>query len=538
MKFIDLPYPLFLEIVLYLSASDAIRCRRLSKGIYQALTGQDLSISLILGHFPRSLEGRLLRQRGRIGDGDTVDWAAVFARLTRRYLHLHSARPHRTLKIETLKDPALLRGVTPWNRFLRLDKKTAPFHYWDPVWTFSPRDGLLVYPAPDGLGYQARDVATGEQVAVPFELEGKVVRRVRLNDGVLVLEWCEEEAAHAINEQESAHRHFATAYDVRRSSGWDGVFPPLNAAPPLSLWTFRFRAEWKIHYLGLPLSAHDRFFSAHNATHYVIYVWQPTRSPWGEDAPLERLIVWELGEPSNYRPSLDPGGQSPPSGPRVIRRLANQQLDTWGVRQGDTPSLRGIYLDGSTWDGGAEAACGHVFFHEEDHRWTTGPHGGPSTSLLHQVKCTGIPLQGDGPRWMHECGSGPGGVLACWRGPQHPEVRRYGDDAAWPGRAPCWRHDDFPYLTVSEASDYAAGVRITARQCFLLETLSVHVRPRMRVAGAHWGAGKAKFEGPAGREAQFGDDWWGEMLGKGFMCGNERWIVGEDQRGDVTVMIF
>ncbi len=55
--------------------------------------------------------------------------------------------------------------------------------------------------------------------------------------------------------------------------------------------------------------------------------------------------------------------------------------------------------------------------------------------------------------------------------------------ARWPGWAPCWRHEDFPYLTVTEMVDLAAGVRIAARHCFMLETLSVHVRPKIWVKG-------------------------------------------------------
>ncbi|KAL6869771.1 hypothetical protein ACO1O0_001101 [Amphichorda felina] len=574
MDFLDLPYTLFLDIVSYLSARDTIRCRCLCTRAYQAFTGQELCVSLIQTHFPRSLEGRLLRghlRQDRHGAVDSRDWAAVFASLTRRYLHLGSATPWRTLKLETLRDEHRLRGVAPWDRFLRLDDRTANLHYDEAVWTLDPAEGLLVYPAPDGLGFQARDLGTGEQVEVPFELDGKVVRRARLKDGVLVLEWCEEQASHALNEREHAHRHFATAYDIRRTGGWDGVLP-LRAAvdgrggktQQLSLWKITFRSEWKIHYLGLPLNAQDRFFSAHNATHYVVYIWQPPRSTWGEDEPLERLTVWELGEPSPYRPSLDPNDQHHPpaelAGPRVIRSLTNRELSTWGIRQSHTPSLRGLFLDESTWDARSRSACGHVFLHEEDHRWCAGPHSSATPPRLHRVRSTGIPLQGDGPRWVDDCGGSGGGggdeagLGFCWREPQRPGRRGGGGDEGaidegvdWPGRAPCWRHDDLPYLTVSEMFDSAAGVRVSARHCFMLETLSVHVRPKLRVAGADWGEGEGgegartggtRIEGPDGDEVQFGDEWWGELLGKGYICGDERWLVGEDESGDITVLQF
>ena len=115
-------------------------------------------MTLILAHFPRSQEGRQLRHLlaanpeaatgpDAVDELDRRDWGAVFALLSRRYAHLSAARPWRTQKLRTLKDPDRLRAVNPWNRFLRLDKKIAPFHYWDPSWTLSAADGLLVYPA-------------------------------------------------------------------------------------------------------------------------------------------------------------------------------------------------------------------------------------------------------------------------------------------------------------------------------------------------------------------------------------------------------
>ena len=545
MKLFDLPYEVFADIISRLSAIDIIRLRLVSSRAHAALTRPDLSITLILALFPRSLEGRLLREHISSSSNDVLgsrDWSLVFTRLARRYFHLSTATPRQTLKLDTLKNTDRIRGVNPWNRFLRLDDRTAPFHYREPSWTFDAKEGLLVYPAPDGLGYQARDVETGEQVAVPFELEGKVVRRVRLCQGVLVLEWCEATGYHALNEREYAHRHFATAFDVRRRGAWDGALP-IKGETALSLWDIRFRSEWKIHYLGLPLSANDRFYSTHNATHYVVYIWQPMRSPWGEDDPLERLIVWEIGKASAYRPSRDPGDKCRPAedsgGPRVIHKLINHELAQWGVRQSDTPSLRALYLDDCTWDENTNSACGHVFFHEEEHRWSAGPHSNPDPPRLHTVKSTGVPISGEGPRWVDDCGESDPTMSFCWRGPRRGSGGEGRAEEAWPGRAPCWRHDDFPYLTVSEAYDPIAGVRFTARHCFMLETLSVLVRPKLRVAGVGWGGGVDEAgDGPHGDEVQFGDAWWEELLGKGYLVGDERWVVGEDQEGDITVIKF
>jgi hypothetical protein len=47
-----------------------------------------------------------------------------------------------------------------------------------------------------------------------------------------------------------------------------------------------------------------------------------------------------------------------------------------------------------------------------------------------------------------------------------------------------------------------------------------------------------RAEGPYGEEAQFADDMWDELMGKGYMCGDERWLVGEDSMGDITILHF
>ncbi|KAL7946349.1 hypothetical protein V8C42DRAFT_320335 [Trichoderma barbatum] len=642
----DLPYTIFTDIISRLSATEAILCQRISRAFRAALTRNDLCISLILAHFPRSLEGRRLRALLRTGDLGALergDWAAVFARLARRYFHLGNAVPWRIVKVPLLKDKKRLRGVTPWNRFLSLNGKTAPFHFWDPVWTVAPAEGLLVYPAPLGedAGFRARDLETGIEVDVPFDMRGKVVRRVRMSHGIFLIEWCDQEPSHVVNGAEPVYRHYATAYTVRRIGSWDGVIPWRHdggdaASAPTYSWAFEFRCECKIHHLGLPVSHQDRFFSTHNATHYAVYTWQPTRSAWDDDdEPLERLTIWEFGAPSTYRPSQDPSGTANPddsSGPRIIRSMTNGQLREWAIRQSDTPALRVMALDDCTWDAARGSACGHVFFTEEEHRWSAGPHSSSNPPRLHRVKTTGIPLIGEGPRWVDDCGGGGGVNLPfCWGGrwrrrmtgtddntydvsddssgdanDSYPSPERtWNHSQTWPGHAPCWRHDDFPYVTVSEVFDAQAGVRVIARDCFMLETLSVHIRPKIRIQGV--GASSAKFaargnsisrtsrrrrrrtrrpsaarpgsgsssssnnsstsshshshqnqsqshtpdgnettgnkggtttQGPDGQEVQFADDMWSEMMAKGFISGDERWLVGEDAQGHVTILFF
>ncbi|KAH7170914.1 hypothetical protein EDB81DRAFT_909622 [Dactylonectria macrodidyma] len=590
MDLTDLPFPIFLDIVLLLPPRDSVRCRQVSSRWRCTLMRQDLAVSLILAHFPRAREGRMLRHwlagGNSSGDDDAegleeeyADWAAVFARLARRYFHLEAARPWKTSKVQTFNRGDAIWGVTPWNRFLKLRSRTADFESWDPVWTFAPESGLLVYPVasqdPSARvhRYWAHDLETGREFVVPFDAVDKMVRRVRLHDDILLFEWCEEHALHPSQPAGSPGKaicQYATAFDVVRH-GPAALLPRRDAAQPRRHWSFARRAEWEMHCMGMLLDHQQhRFFSAHNRTHYAVYVWQPARSPWGDDDPMERLTVWELGPtplPSESG-APDPDPDRPESagvGPRVILRLDNTGLRAWGVAQRDTPSLRGLVLDETTWDAQSQAACGHVYFVEETHRWVVGPHSSPTLPPLHRVRSTGITLGGHGPRWLSECDAKGRSRRLC------------ATSETSPAHPPCWRHDDFPFVTVSSVHDVAAGVHFSARQCFHRRTLSVRLPPglrqhhrRPRADDDDGGGGKARrigwevtraeflaifewsdaeledieathrrVDGPVkGSETQFASGMWSELLGKGFICGNERWLVGEDTEGDITIILF
>jgi hypothetical protein len=51
------------------------------------------------------------------------------------------------------------------------------------------------------------------------------------------------------------------------------------------------------------------------------------------------------------------------------------------------------------------------------------------------------------------------------------------------------------------------------------------------------GAG-TRIEGPGGHEVQFADDLWCELLEKGFICGDEHRLLGEDRDGNITIVQF
>jgi hypothetical protein len=195
----------------------------------------------------------------------------------------------------------------------------------------------------------------------------------------------------------------------------------------------------------MPLNSRDRFFSMHNADHYALYLWQPNRSSWGEDDPIEALVVWDISSPSSYRPSEDPTREHKPDdsleGARVIMRLSFSGLDFYQIRQRATPVLKGLELDEN-----------HVYVIEENHRWIVGQQASYTLPRLHEVKTIGIPFT-VGPRvcifsehlfpdgvitnceisqWEDNCGiDGDVSLSFCER---TSNIRR-------PNLAPCWRHE-------------------------------------------------------------------------------------------------
>ncbi|KAI0599334.1 hypothetical protein F4775DRAFT_550934 [Biscogniauxia sp. FL1348] len=537
----DLPNDIFLLIISFLPPRDSVVCRGVSRAWRTAFGSEDASRCLMRFHFPRCRE---MRQALQTPDQPPpLSWSRMFLQVARRYTYLRAARPRLTEKIEVVQEArqkGLHRGVEPWNRWLRWNDSTAAFQYRDPTWCLD--DGLLIYPENVSGRYVAYDLESRHRFPVPFDdgAESRTVRRLRLAAGVLVIEWCERESFHQLNDRETVHRHFATAFDVRRrrrqsSSPESAAGAGAGAAAP---WDIEFRSEWKIHFLGLPLNRHDRFFSAHTATHYAMYLWQPDRSIWGEEEPLEQLTVWDISTPSPYRPSADPAGlhKPPPpdgddaatEGPAVVRRFGWRELEFLGLRQRHTPCLRELRLDAQ-----------NVYVHEEEHRWLAGQHSSLSPPRHHVVRCTGVPFRGYGPRWRDECcADGDVHLSFCPRSGSAAEGRgratREGgaDDDGGGGRwAPCWRHEEFPYLTVSDVVDAPAGVRIVARQCFMMEALSAFVLPKISLE-------EEEDDGGGEEEVRFADDMWAQLMGKGRIAGDERWIVGEDTEGRITVVRF
>lgn len=487
MDITDLPNDIFLMIISYLSPTDCIRSRLVSRKWQCAFTDSELTRHILLQHYPRVREVR--------DNLTSVPWSAVLSRVAARYHHLNAGQPRCTEKLRLLRslvvpEWARYQPVGTWQRHLQFEEKTAKFHYPDPLWTYD--DGLLLFPSAEFQSYVLYDLHNGTVHGIVFNPAGKIVRRIRLKERVIIFEWCEESSHHQLNETETVFRHFATAIDILTENG--------------ALIT-RVRNEWKIHFLGLPLNSKDRFYSSHTSSHYALYLWQPNRSAWGEDDPIEALAIWDISSTSLYRPSEDPSGKLKPNeeleGPRVIRRLSFAELDFYTIRQRSTPTIRSLELDEN-----------HAYVVEEDHRWLVGQEAGHYLPRLHKVRSVGIPFS-IGPRWEDSCGAdGDVNLSFCERA---SETRS-------PRYAPCWRHEEFPYLTITEAMDTAAGVRFCARHCFMLETISISVKPKIHLLSPNYETSK--------------DDLWSQLLGVGKICGDERWLIGENLEQEIVILHF
>lgn len=229
MNITTLPNDIFLLIVAYLSPKELILSRRVSKQFHDAFTEHELNRHVLPQHYPRARELRNADQNA------SVDWSGLFSKVAGRYHHLKSGTPRSIEKLPLANSFIVPRwsqnyGVAPWQRYLQFEKKEAPFHYPDTFWTYE--EGLLIFPSADLQQYALFDLEAGTISEVNFEPEKKIVRRLRLHERVLVVEWCENDPYHRLNENEMVFRHFASAYDVLKGKAegkWKTVF---RSTPP------------------------------------------------------------------------------------------------------------------------------------------------------------------------------------------------------------------------------------------------------------------------------------------------------------------
>src|SRR4051794_3769011 len=97
MDITTLPNDLFRLILEHLSPEELILARRVSKQFYATLTETDLCRHLLLQHFPRSRESRLMNLDTSQG------WGHEFLRVATRYHHLRLGTPTEIEKLPLAK---------------------------------------------------------------------------------------------------------------------------------------------------------------------------------------------------------------------------------------------------------------------------------------------------------------------------------------------------------------------------------------------------------------------------------------------------
>jgi F-box domain len=375
----ELPKDVFLFILENLNAWDVVRCRKVSRE-WREVFSKNEYLRVTLKKYPLAREVQELSHKD--SPDRTIDWQGIFDKIASRYYHLThgKARSITTYKLAALEQFHHWYPVSQWDYHesqpggrLYHENTThisrpgvKPYLFRPTFWSYE--DGLIVF-APSATTEEGShspatedqassplvvlDIETEKSFPVPFDITGKILRNLRLKDRTLVIEWAEKDPFHDLNDSEKVHRHFATCFDVQPLADWSGMpsDPTPNPNAYSTSWVITLRSEWKMHFLGLPLNQHDRFFSTHTSIHYAVYFWQPNRSMYtgDEEHPIESLFVWDISSPSTYLPSTDPAGKHRPRdahcGPKVLSRFSFHALDFLGIRQQSNITLMLLVLD-------------------------------------------------------------------------------------------------------------------------------------------------------------------------------------------------
>ncbi|KIX09689.1 uncharacterized protein Z518_00770 [Rhinocladiella mackenziei CBS 650.93] len=519
----DLPEDVFLLVLTNLAAWDLVSCQRVSKS-WRSAFSQDQYIRVVLQHYPRAREVRTLppgKLHFHSPRDDCLDWNRILLRVASRYYSLVNGTARTVLKypmapVEQLGD---WFPVGQWDYHEsqpggRLYYETAavhlsrigskPYLFRPTLWSYD--QGLLVYAPAQCTGddylpgiLALLDVETGQKFPIPFDIRGKIIRNLRLKDRTLIVEWAERDPFHNLNAMEQVNRHFANCFDV-------------CPGPDKSSWTVTWRSEWKMHFLGLPPNYHDRFFSTHNSTHYAVYFWQPNRSMYtgDEELPIESLSVWDISASSPYQPSTDPSGEFRPpekQGPYIVSRFSFTHMDFVGIRQHASVSLMSLHLDSESLSLTVRENVGVVgqgYFDPAERLWC--------------AKTTTFPFLGQGPRLYREWD----GNLPPYRGHCSMESADVEESERW-------------FLPIMDIVDSDAGVRLSlVETCFSGQSVDNRLVVRMKTqyrSGENNGNAALDW-------TTLDESLTREVSAMGRIAGDERWIIGQNDRMEIVVLKF
>ncbi|KAK5091814.1 hypothetical protein LTR70_006344 [Exophiala xenobiotica] len=560
-----LPQDILLLILQYLEAYDLRRLQLVSR-CFRATFSEHIYLRTILKGYSHAREVRylLFKDYQALSSSQSLsqrhnyhptDLQTIFNTIATRYYHLTQgkSRSIRRINLRALDQSGHWLPTPQWDyhesqpggrlyhehashiQLRSVNGVSKPYLFRPTLWSYD--DGLLVFaPARNeeekrwtveetshvgserktGVLHEDRclvvlNLESDAQTEVPFDVHGKIIRNLRLKERVLIVEWAERDAFHDLNMVDRVHRHFATAFRIKETRTNENSQPSdtstfheastADRQPSVKL-DVHFHSEWRIHFLGFPLTSRDHFFSTHTATHYCLYYWQPNRSLWtgDEDQPIEALQVWDISQACPYRPSEDPGNIHRDSfgkdGPYMVAKFAMRMLGYLGARQQGRISLLGLSLDSQMRTVSVRQnvfESGQGYFDPAERNWC--------------ASVTSFPFVGLGPVHRRE-----GHVeLPSYRGHCSMESDEIEEIEKW-------------FLPVMDVVDRSADVRFSLIEtCFTGMMIENRVMLRLKVLG--------EWRDVVGEVAK-------EVGVMGRIAGDERWVIGQNERLQVVVARF
>ncbi|KAH6685333.1 hypothetical protein F5X68DRAFT_241496 [Plectosphaerella plurivora] len=367
-----LPGEIVSMIMLKVDSIDYLSCRLVSKNMKARLDDYQLCREMLRINFPIMPWGRLLEKKKQaamddeyFADDDSVmsddpfavdlenqNWTRHLLDTIRRQLAIETQTYSRSFTISGHKNAIAYLPVVPWgvNGLRQHFEKHA-----DPAWVYCPDTSVLVYFHPYRGCFVGRHLDTNRRADIPFKTRGRIIRRLRMNNGILAIEWALMKSRYTLT-GDHYHLHWVTLFDCQID---------FTAEPPE--FSFMWRFVWNIKDEGFLIEASgangetDVFLSAHNENHYAIYMYVVERldvHPFYETN--ESVIVWDI------RPA--PGKEYPV----ICKMLGDSSVSITSFMPPEDmghPTLQGFFLDPDSLDpdeGSDEGClCGHVFLHYE-----------------------------------------------------------------------------------------------------------------------------------------------------------------------------